>query len=249
MNTQKNKDQRFDPDYALASFIGNLSNGVLKTSFLISGYIDGFSPVTGYSEKYGFIKHYAINSPLLSLYTTAFRDLATLPANRIVCKIKDKHLFIPNDISSNKCEKAQLYSFEFVASAIVSDQIPGMIKNALDNYFRLTTGFEDIDMTCLVLSATKQFRRIPKATKALLNTLDEENDIKQLYGSSQLLCAYFDVHLDMPVINGLPGELLDITFLQKPPSIENIKEWLMLYGLELIPSVKNMRVFAINETG
>lgn len=247
MNTQEIKDCRFNPDYSLAVIAVHPAGSILKTSFTLTGYLEGFATTTGYAEKYGLIKHYAINSSLLSLYATAFPGLTNLPDNRIIWSAKDRYLFAQGNSTVNACKPLHAYCFEFTAPAVLSDQIPAMIKNTLDNYFGIITGFEERDMPCMVLLAGKRFRRIPKATKALVNTLDEKDAEKRLYGSSQLLCNYLDRHLAFPVVNGIPGELVDITFPVAQLSLDSLKAWLFLYGFELISSVQKIKVFTIND--
>lgn len=247
MNTQETKDRCFDPDNALSALAGHPAGSILKTSFTLTGYIEGLATITGHSEKYGLIKYYAINSSLLSLYTIAFPGLANLPANRIIWSAKNRYLFTQHNGKANSCKPLHAYCLEFTAPAALLNQIPAMIKNTLDNYFGLKTGFEEREMPCMVLSAGKRFKRIPKATKELVNTLDEKGVVKRLYGSSQLLCNYLDRQLDVPVVNGIAGELVNITFPDDPLSLDILKAWLFLYGFALISSVQKIMVFTIND--
>ncbi|MFT4017909.1 MAG: hypothetical protein QM668_13170 [Agriterribacter sp.] len=247
MNTQKKTERRFNPDSSLSAIAGDAANGVLKTSFTLTGYLEGFSTVTGYSEKYGSVKRYAVNSPLLSLYAIAFPAIADMPANRIVYDVKDRYTIIPDYAAWDAWKQHHSYCFEFTAPASLVDQVPEMIKTALDNYFRLTTGFMEMDMPCLELHATVAFKNIPKATRQYANMLGQVAGMQELYGSSQELCDFLDVRLPIPVINGMACELLDISLSDEPVTIEKLREWLMPYGLELVTAIKRMKVFYMSD--
>jgi len=247
MNSQQNKDRRFDPDSSLAAFTENPVTDILKTSFTLTGYLDGFATLTGYSEKYGCVKHYAINSSLLSLYAIAFPELADMPTNRVAWNVKDKYAFVPDDETWDAWKQTHTYSLEFVTPAALSDRVAAMIKQTLDHYFGLTTGFEERDMPCLALTAGSRFNYIPAATKQFTNTLNETGVVKELYGSSQQLCDFLNLHLPAPVVNSLPGELVHISLHNEPVTLDNISRWLASYGLELNAAVQKMQVFSITD--
>lgn len=245
MNTQDKTKRRFNPESSLSALAGNAANGSLKMSFTLTGYIDGFATNTGYSEKYGTIKQYAINSTLLSLYEIAFPELANLPPNRIIWSLKNIHSYKPDDQAWDDWKQTHALCFEFTTPAASFDQMPGMAKSILDNYFGLATGFEEREMPCLVLSANSNFKQIPKATRQFINTLGVAGTVQQLYGPVQQLCDYLDEQLPVPVINGLAGELVDISLPDKPPATEDAKNWLAPYGIEFISTVQKLQVFCI----
>ncbi|MFT3701207.1 MAG: TlpA family protein disulfide reductase [Agriterribacter sp.] len=243
MSTHEKKDIRYDPDSSLTGITGL----PLQSSFTLSGYLEGFLTLSGYSEKSGLIKHYAINSPLLSLYSMAFPELGFLPPNRIIWNISNVSNVVPDNASWDSWKREHSYCFEFSAPAGLYRQIPTMIKSTLDSYFSYSTGFENRDMPCLVLSADNKFKRIPRAQRALVNTLEEKGMEKQLYGTSQLFADWLDRQLPIPVINAIQGELLDISLPDEPVSIEKLRSWLAPYGLELLSTTKNMRIFLVTD--
>ncbi|MFT3947184.1 MAG: TlpA disulfide reductase family protein [Agriterribacter sp.] len=247
MNTNEKKDRNYDADSSLFGNAGSEATDALKTSFNLTGHLTGYVSMSGYSETNGLIKRYTINSPLLSLYSMAFSELGYFAANRVIWNVKNRYELLPDYPNWDTWKLKHTYCFEFTAPASMFDEMPLMIKSALDNYFGLSTGFEQMDIPCLTLTAGKGFKPIPKATRQLVNTLNDKGASNELYGISQQLCDFLNLHLPVPVINGLHGELLDIKLPDGPLTIENMRAWLAPYGLELTPSIENMRVFVVSD--
>ena len=179
-------------------------------------------------------------SPLLSLYAMAFSELGYFAANKVIWNVKHKYELLPDYPNWDTWKLKHTYCFEFTAPSSMFDNMPLMIKSTLDNYFGLSTGFEQMDMPCLTLTAGKGFKPIPKATRQLVNTLNEKGASNGLYGSSRQLCDFLNLHLPMPVINGLHGELISKncrtgTHYRKHESVA------CTYGWSL-PCIENMRV-------
>lgn len=247
MNTSEKKDRNYNADSSIFGNAGTEAANALQTSFNLTGYLSGYTSMSGYSEKNGLIKRYAINSPLLSLYSMAFSELGYSAANRVIWNVKNKYELLPDYPNWDTWKLNHTYCFEFTAPASMFDNMPLMIKSTLDNYFGLSTGFEQKDIPSLTLTAGKGFKTIPKATRQLVNTLNEKGASNELYGDAQQLCDFLNIHLPLPVINGLHGELLDIKLPDGPLTIENMRAWLAPYGLELVSCIENMRVFVVSD--
>jgi hypothetical protein len=236
MNEQEKKAPRYNPERSLCTYAGEPLEGLVTASFTLIARLEGMAAVTGYLEKNGMVKCYAINSPLLSLYTLACPALGSLAPNRIIRELKE---------GGRLFSAGAAFCFEAMVPVSLSAAMPAMIKSILDNAFSLRTGFEYRHIPCLVLSADKSFRPVSPQAKPPVNTLDARDAPKQLYGPAARLCDYLDTRLTIPVVNGMAGEWLDITLPGELLTVERVGGWLGRYGLELTAAVQELRIFSL----
>lgn len=240
------KDRRYDADTALLQYALREPGNPLKASFTLTGYLDGMISVTGHRETAGRHKYYAINSPLLSLYSLAFPELTYAPASRITWNLASPDDYRTDYSNWDTWKYGHSYCMEFSINADRQDSAAVMIQSSLDNYFGLTTGFQERDMPCLLLEATPAFRHTAEPASPGHNTLWEKGVTRRLSGDSRELTDFLDALLPTPVINNLPGEWLDISLPEGPVTVDAARRMLVPWGLTLTPAKRPLRVFVIS---
>lgn len=230
----------FNPDKPLLQEGNGGSPEALLSRSSFTSYLPGMPTSSGYRKEGATLRSWHINQPILSLYTA----LLNLQPNRILLEVKDTaRYYIPATLTA-AWKKANLYTYELATPATLPKQKRQQwALEDLNRYLGLHGHFKRRSTACWVLVHTGNAEQQSPA---------EAPTATRKFTLAQLLAA---LNRSQPAKR--PGPIvLDETGITNPLYLElsadlsnrpALRKDLARYGLDLIPTERDLDVFVLSE--
>jgi len=225
------------------------SSLLFRTTFTgpLPGMGGGFKKTTTATHK----KYTWLNQPILALYWAAAR----FGANKLVLEVKDSGRFINNQPSFQAWQQG-LFSYEITAPISASEErIRSFMWQDLDRYLSLSTRFEIRSIPCWVLvrkGSVGHLKSKGGPPLAQWYTKEQPCNILQNLPLSRLLDVLNLQLMGDPLKPVVINETaysgpVDMKLSAPLDNLPALKKELQQYGLDLIPTHREIEVFVITE--
>lgn len=230
-----------------------------------ASYTDGISP--GMHKQVDTInksiRYNQFNLPILSLYSISLKGTYVFN-NPKLCdlNVENRSLFVYayEEGYKDTWVSNNYYTYEAVLPVSLPDSlIMQKLKNDLDIFFDLESKIEMKNMPCLILRKDDRLGTVPKSTKELPRheiTRSKTGEYQYMQKNSSLFYLAFTLNNhtwlnELPLVIDETGINYPIDLeLQIGTSVQNIDDWkeqLNKYGLDLVPETRKVEVLVITE--
>lgn len=247
-----NYDFRYDAPLLMPADNGPATPNRVYYSALTEYLKSGLKPMSEFSidSANKYVRYYAINQPILGLYkqTLKYDDLYG-HHNRFIVETKDSSRFFydPGKDYYEEWMIRNAYTYEAYLPLYITEQKTlRSMRTDLDRYLGLHGRFEKRQVHCLLL-VKKQEGLIPKIKRD--TPLQSKRGILLFTSTDEMVLSFNQTEGIPPVINETnikePVLLtLNGTLYRNLP---DLRVALQAYGLDLLPALREMKVFVLSE--